>query len=336
MQTVAWNFYVSKSTVSKIIRNTCKIIWDVLLPIYISQPTTEDWYQYAHDFQELWNMPNCFGAIDGKHIVIQAPYNSGSNYFNYKKTFSIVLMAVCNAKYVFTLVDVGAFGSQSDGGVFKESIFGVSLDNYELGIPGDSCLPGTDIKFPHYLVGDEAFPLKKYIMRPYPGVNLNKTQKIFNYRLSRARRIIENSFGILASRWRIFRTTIIADVHTAEWIVCAGLCLHNFLRISELAERSENATYCPTNYADTWDNQGYVISGKWREGEENITLRNMGRMGANNATRKNISLRDILADYLISPEGAVSWQEPYITRGTFTVTANNNNGNENNENNFIA
>jgi len=82
-------------------------------------------------------MPNCWGAIDGKHIVIQAPYNTETNFFNYKKTFSIVLIAVCDAKYIFTLV--GAFGLQSDGGVFKESVFGIALDNNELEIPDDNC-----------------------------------------------------------------------------------------------------------------------------------------------------------------------------------------------------
>ncbi|XP_018302578.1 uncharacterized protein [Mycetomoellerius zeteki] len=295
MQTVAWNFYVSKSTVSKVIRKTCKIIWNELSPIYISRPTTEDLKQYAKDFGDLWDMPNCFGAVYGKHIVVQAPYNSGTNFFNYKKTFSIILMAVCNAKYIFTLVDVGAFGSQSDGRVFKESAFGVALNKNELGISEDTCLSETDTKFPYYLVMDEAFPLKRYIMRPYPGCNLNNRQKIFNYRLSRARRTIENSFGILASRWRIFRTTIIANVKTAEWTVCAALCLHNYLRISELDDRLENATYCPTNYADTWDNDGNVVPRSWRQVDVNVTLRNMGRMGANNATCQNITLRDTLA-----------------------------------------
>lgn len=165
------------------------------------------------------------------------------------------------------------------------------------------------------MVADEAFPLKRYIMRPYPGCNLDNRQKIFNYRLSRARRTIENSFGILTSRWRIFRTTIIADVNMAEWIVCTALCLHNYLRILELAERPENATYCPINYIDTWDNNGNIIPGNWRQDNINVTLQSIGRMGANNATRQNITLRDSLADYLYSPEGAVSWQKAYITRG---------------------
>lgn len=75
--------------------------------------------------------------------------------------------------------------------------------------------------------------------------------------------------------------------------------------------------YCPSNYADSWDNDGNVIFGQWRQDEQNITFKNMGRVGPNNATRKNITLRDTLAEYLISPEGAVSWQKAYITRGSF-------------------
>ena len=76
----------------------------------------------------------------------------------------------------------------------------------------------------YFLVGDEIFPLKAWLRRPYPG-NLIDSQKVFNYRLSRSRRTIGNTFGILASRWRLFRRPI--KVENAQRYSLAAIGLHN-------------------------------------------------------------------------------------------------------------
>ena len=154
----------------------------------------------------IWNFPNFKGAVDGKHVYIEAPANSGSVYFNYKKTFFVVLLALVDATYNFIKIDVGSFGRSSDGGIFSHSALGRRMENGSLHIPLDSCLPGTNVQAPSLLVGDEAFPLHTYLMRPYPGRQSigNDFMTCLNNRLSRARRVSESAFGILAQKFRIF------------------------------------------------------------------------------------------------------------------------------------
>ncbi|CAM4623415.1 unnamed protein product [Leuciscus chuanchicus] len=168
------------------------------------------WRSTARRFHERWNFPNCLGAMDGKHIFIQAPANSGSLYFNYKDTFSVVLLALVDADYRFLVVDVGSYGSNSDGGIFANSVLGKALRDGTLNVPPPSELPCAPElgKVNHVIVADEAFPLKPYLLRPYPGRRLPTDKRIFNYRLSQARHISENVFGILNQRFRVFQRTL--------------------------------------------------------------------------------------------------------------------------------
>jgi len=99
----------------------------------------------------------------------------------------MVLMALVDSNYKFTVVDVGAFGSNSDGGVWKMSQFGAAFDAGFIEIPPPKSLPGTHVELPHVLIGDEAFQLRNNFMRPYPGKQLDDQRRIYNYRLSRAR-----------------------------------------------------------------------------------------------------------------------------------------------------
>ena len=112
------------------------------------------------------------GSIDGKHIAIQTPPKSGSEYYNYKKFHSIVLMAVCDAKYKFAMIDIGDSGSHSDGGVSANFCFDRLLNKNLFSLsPPCPIINGTE-SLSYFFVGDKAFPLKTNLMRPYPGHQL--------------------------------------------------------------------------------------------------------------------------------------------------------------------
>jgi hypothetical protein len=146
-----------------------------------------------------------------------------------------------------------------DGGIFRESVFAQRFDANQMNVPSAEKLPGTDMELPYVIVADEALPLKSYIHRPYPGRGLSLQKQIFNYRLSRARRVIENRFDTLVARWRILRTTIKTDLSTID-VVKACVCLHNYCKIME-EKQTVASTYCPPGFVDTEDRE----NGVWRQ-----------------------------------------------------------------------
>ena len=135
---------------------------------------------------------------------------------------------------------------------------GELIETQKIGVlePAKHSACGFD-PLPYFLVGDEIFPLKTWLMRPYPGT-LDKDQRIFNYRLSRARRTIENAFGILCAGWRIFYTAIRAKVENFENFVLPCLALHNYFRLTG------NASYCPSRFTDSYHDTSNLQEGKWR------------------------------------------------------------------------
>ncbi|XP_045034866.1 putative nuclease HARBI1 isoform X2 [Daphnia magna] len=234
LQSIAFGFRCGKSTASEIVIEMAKTIFTVLSPEFLRVPTTSEWKEIASDFFIRWNFANCCGAIDGKHVSIRCPGNSGLVYYNYKGFFSIVLMAMCDAKYRFTLYDIGAYGRECDKNVYSTSHISKSFDTNSTGFPPDCSLPftvdGDYPEMPHVVVADDAFSLKRYMLKPYPGRttgNMPRDKVVFNYRLSRARRIIENAFGIMSARFQLFLKSISADpknmlillivTYTMEW-----------------------------------------------------------------------------------------------------------------------
>lgn len=201
-------------------------------------------------------------------------------------------------------MDIGAYGRHSDGGIFRDSLLGQKFRNNEMNIPDSEPIYFKGDLMPYVLVGDEAFPLTKYLMRPFSGKqNLNQDKIIYNYRLSRARRTIENTFGILSSQWRILRRPINCSVETAMKIVQAIVCLHNYIRIQDIGVNE----YVTENMIDQDGSDG-SIEGSWRRNiDDNSALQEIGRCDTNNTSRVAAKIRNNFCEYFNS-EGAIYWQ----------------------------
>lgn len=130
------------------------------------KPTKEKWKEIAKVYNDNWHFPNCIGSLDGKHVMLFCPENAGSSFYNYTQRHYVVLLALVDANYKFIYVDVGAFGRNSDGGVFARSTLGILLATNTADVPEDIPLENCGGPILHVIVGDQAFPLKRYLMRP--------------------------------------------------------------------------------------------------------------------------------------------------------------------------
>ncbi|CAI6358305.1 unnamed protein product [Macrosiphum euphorbiae] len=303
MMDITYAFRMGKSTVSKIIVQCCNAIWDILKDKVLIQQNTYGWLTISNEFESKWQMPNCVGALDGKHIIHQAFPNGGSTNYNYKGTHSTILLALCDANYNFTYVNIGMPGRCSDGGVLKSCELGKQILSNGLGFPEASPISETSGNIPYFIVADEAFPLLTSMMRPYPGrgkqiLPINK--KIFNYRLSRARRCIENCFGILASRWRVYRQTIIASEETVNAIIKATVVLHNFVKNKETEYGLLSHNYSVNDEVISHQRTSRVPG-----------LMPVSQMGSNFYDQSAKDIRTKLTEYF-SNEGAVPFQYNYV------------------------
>ncbi|XP_064462305.1 uncharacterized protein LOC135372766 [Ornithodoros turicata] len=240
------NFRVARNTISMIIADVCKAIYKALREDYVMVPKTqEEWCGVANRFQELWQFPNCCGALDGKHVVIRPPPNSGALYHNYKGSFSIILMALVDADMRFIYVDVGRNGRMNDSGVWG------------------SC----------------------------------------DLRLSRARRIVENAFGVLSNRWRVCQSPLRHSPDRAGNIVLATVALHNFLRTVQ----ATLPLYTPAEMVDVEDvATGTIREAAWRQDHQPRGVVRIRQRGFSNS-RQAKEIRELYTNYFIN-EGAVSWQ----------------------------
>ena len=128
--TLQYYWRVGRTTICKFVPQVCKAILKEFRHEYLMCPTdSEDWKKIEERFRNRWNVPHAVGALDRKHIAIKKYKNSGSEYFNYKGYFSVVLLALVDADYKFLWVNVGASGSSSDAQIFNRSKLKRRIEN---------------------------------------------------------------------------------------------------------------------------------------------------------------------------------------------------------------
>lgn len=190
---------------------------------------------------------------------------------------------------------MGAFGKNSDAGIFRNSIMGKRLMEGNLNMPPPKRLPESNVILPHVIIGDEAFPLTTFLMRPYSRDDAqgDEEKKVFNYRLSRARNTVENCFGILTRKFRLFERKLSMSHEHVVCVVMATCCLHNFLR-NDACQWTEN-------------DQRVFLSGT--AGLQR--LRGTGGVARHDA----LNVRNTFKTYVNSEVGSVEWQLARVRAG---------------------
>ena len=301
-----YSFRVHSSTISLFVPEVCDAITELLEDEVITKPTTPDqWLEVAELLGTRWQVHHAPGALDGKHVRIRQPRRGGSLYFNYKHFHSIILLALADADYRFIWVDVGANGSASDCQVFNESDLKDCIHSRIIGFPAPSHLPNDNKNTPYFILGDDAFALRTWMMKPFPARNLTHDERIYNYRISRGRRVVENAFGILGNRFQCLLGTMQREPDNVVSLVMACICLHNLMRMRYPA--AQNAAL------DMEGQNGQVIPGAWREGRNMLDLDIV--TGGNRDTRAAKKQRLYLKHYFNSPAGSIPWQEDCIWEG---------------------
>ena len=195
-------FGVHKATVIRFVNMFMK----GMLPLrneFMKFPKTLSEYEHCiNSFSEKTNLPNVMGTIDGTHVQIVKPEGlSAFDYFSRKQKYTIVNQAVCDGNLIFLSVDTGYPGSIHDSRMLEHSwIYNAAENNTIMNAPITK-VSGTDMT--PYLLGDPAYPLLKWLMKPYAHGTKGERRKNFNYQLSKARSCIERSFGLLKTRFRI-------------------------------------------------------------------------------------------------------------------------------------
>ena len=229
-RTVGHLFGVARCTVCVIVHDTCKAIILAFSKEFLFFPSGAEQDQVIEGFKQKWGVIQCVGAIDGSHIPVSAPSGQHTDFYNRKGWYSIIIQAVVDHRYLFRDVYIGWPGSVHDSRVFahsslyKKAMEGKILNGESVTVQSQDITP--------YLIGDSAYPLLPWLMKPFPhNTALTPAQRNFNYRISRARIVVENAFGRLKARWRRLRKQNEMRVTNVPAVVLSCCILHNMCEV---------------------------------------------------------------------------------------------------------
>ncbi|CAM5167171.1 unnamed protein product [Eretmochelys imbricata] len=192
--------------------------------LLISRVVTLGNVQVIVDGFAAMEFPNCSGAIDGTHIPILAPEHQAGEYINHKGYFSIVLQALVDHKGCFTNINVGWLGKVHDNRIFRNS--GLFQKLQERTLFPDQKITVGDVEMPIVILGDSAYPLMPWLMKPYTG-SLDSSQELFNYKLSKCRMVAECAFGRLKAHWCSLLTRLDLSETNIPTVITACCVFHN-------------------------------------------------------------------------------------------------------------
>ena len=298
----------SPQAIGKHVLEVCLAIWQEYYKETLKFPDRKGWQKKIDGFEKRWNIPNCFGAIDGKHVRIKKPNKAGSDYFNYKRYSSLVLMALVDYEYKFIWVDIGYNGG-SNSQIWKHVLNWIKeLKPETWTYHPKKPLPEDNEISPYFIVGDDAFALRSYLQKP------------FRHPVGNAQRSTTITSHVVVSS---LRTLLVYS--PKDWDVSSPLCNYDhktsksssthplfFTTSSEFATQSypniQLMKRMPPTSSFPVGGETRVRCCRWTQGTQEIVQHNLEK-----------GQRELLTDFFQSDGGRVYWQDWVVNYWTLLL-----------------
>ncbi|KAK3707295.1 hypothetical protein QZH41_004242 [Actinostola sp. cb2023] len=218
-------FNVGKATVIEAVQDVVEGLYELRNEVIKFPETAAETTAAIDTFEDLSDLPNIAGAIDGSHVRIKAPIESKADYFSRYQQYDFIIQAIVDGRKLFMDFSCGYPGAMHDSRVLRRStIFDKAearqiLTEPTININGHTIGP--------YLVGDSAYPNSPWLIKPYPEGTRDRDEINFNKELSSARVKVECAFGLLKSRWRVLQKRFDSGIEFAIKCTIACAVLHN-------------------------------------------------------------------------------------------------------------